>query len=46
MGPSEYIVIAFEGNKFSGEIMPEIKRLKEGNLIRILDAQCPAIAKS
>jgi len=38
VGPSEYIVIAFEGNKFSGEIMPEIKRLKEGNLIRILDA--------
>ena len=38
MGPSEYIVIGFEGNKFSGEIMPEIKRLKDENLIRILDA--------
>jgi uncharacterized membrane protein len=38
VGPSEYMVIAFEGNRFSGEIMPEIKRLKDENLIRILDA--------
>jgi hypothetical protein len=38
VGPSEYIVIGFEGNKFTGEIMPEIKRLKDENLIRILDA--------
>ena len=37
MGPTQYIVIGFEGNHFSGEIMPEIKRLKDNNLIRILD---------
>ena len=38
MGPSEYIVIGFEGDKFTGEIMPEIKRLKDEKLIRVLDA--------
>ena len=38
MGPSEYIVIEFEGNHFTDDIMPEIKRLKDENLIRILDA--------
>ena len=38
MGPTEYIVIGFEGNKFSGEIMPEVRRLKDENLIRIRDA--------
>ena len=38
MGPTEYIVIGYEGNKFTGEILPEIKRLKEENLIRIRDA--------
>jgi len=38
VGPTEYIVIGFEGNKFTGEILPEIKRLKEENLIRLLDA--------
>ena len=38
MGPTEYIVIGFEGNHFTDEIMPEVKRLKDENLIRILDA--------
>jgi hypothetical protein len=38
VGPTEYIVIGFEGNHFTDEIMPEIKRLKDENLIRILDA--------
>jgi hypothetical protein len=37
VGPTEYFVIGFEGNHFSGEIMPELKSLCDNDLIRILD---------
>jgi hypothetical protein len=37
VGPVEYIAIGFPGNKFSGEIMPAIKKLVDSGTIRILD---------
>jgi hypothetical protein len=37
MGPVDYIAIAFPGNKFSGAIIPEIKRLQDSGTIRVLD---------
>ena len=37
VGPVEYIAIAFPGNKFSGEIIPAIKKLEDSGTIRILD---------
>ena len=37
MGPTEYLVIGFEGNQFNGEIMPEIRRLADEKVIRVLD---------
>lgn len=37
IGPLEYVVIAFPGNRFTGEIAPELKRLVETGTVRILD---------
>jgi hypothetical protein len=37
MGPLEFVVIGFDGNHFTGEIMPEIRALRETGTIRILD---------
>ncbi|MEY9847408.1 DUF6325 family protein [Streptacidiphilus sp. MAP5-3] len=37
VGPVEYIVIAFPGNRFNGEIVPEVNRLVENGTVRILD---------
>jgi len=37
IGPVEYILIGFPGNKFNGEIAPELAKLIDGGLIRILD---------
>jgi Family of unknown function (DUF6325) len=37
MGPVSYTVIAFPGNQFNGEIAPEVARLIESGLVRILD---------
>lgn len=37
VGPVEYVIIAFPGNKFSGEIVPEIARLVENDIVRIID---------
>ena len=36
-GPVEYIIIGFPGNKFTGEIVPELAKLVETGTIRILD---------
>ena len=36
-GPVQMLVIAFEGNKFRGEILPELDRLKNEGVVRILD---------
>jgi hypothetical protein len=35
--PTEYVIIGFEGNHFSGEIVPELAALVENGLVRILD---------
>ncbi|MFD8636462.1 DUF6325 family protein [Streptomyces sp. NPDC059533] len=37
VGPVEYVVIAFPGNRFSGEIAPELKALVASGTVRILD---------
>jgi Family of unknown function (DUF6325) len=36
-GPVEYIIVAFPGNKFTGEIAPELMALVESGTVRILD---------
>jgi hypothetical protein len=36
-GPIEYIIIGFPGNKFNGEIAPELGKLIDNGTIRILD---------
>jgi translation initiation factor IF-2 len=37
VGPIEYLVVAFPGNKFKGEIIPALAELVENQTIRILD---------
>jgi len=37
IAPVDYIAVAFPGNKFSGAILPEIKRLIDAGTIRVLD---------
>jgi len=37
MGPVSYTVIAFPGNKFNGNIVPEIGKLVANDVVRILD---------
>jgi hypothetical protein len=37
LGPVEYMIIGFPGNKFNGEIAPELGKLVSSNTIRILD---------
>ncbi|HEX5877612.1 MAG TPA: DUF6325 family protein [Actinomycetota bacterium] len=37
MGPVEYVVIAFPGNRFKGEIVPAVAELVDNGLVRILD---------
>ncbi|GAA2794458.1 DUF6325 family protein [Streptomyces showdoensis] len=37
VGPVEYVVIAFPGNRFRGEIAPELRNLVAGGTVRILD---------
>jgi len=37
VGPIEYIVVGFPGNKFNGEIAPELAKLIDSGIIRILD---------
>jgi hypothetical protein len=36
--PTEYTILGFEGNHFSGEIVPEIAALVDRGMVRILDA--------
>ena len=36
-GPVEYIIVGFPGNKFTGEIAPELIALVETGTVRILD---------
>jgi Family of unknown function (DUF6325) len=37
IGPVEYIVVGFPGNKFNGQIAPELAKLIDGGTVRILD---------
>ena len=37
LGPVSYTVIAFPGNQFNGDIIPEIEKLVTGGVVRILD---------
>ena len=37
IGPVEYIIVGFPGNKFNGQIIPELGKLVESGTIRILD---------
>ena len=37
VGPVEYLVVAFPGSRFRGDLLPELKRLVDGGVIHILD---------
>ena len=37
MGPVEYLVVEFPGNKFKGEIVPALEELTDNGTIRIID---------
>jgi len=37
LGPLEYLVIEFEGNHFTGEILPELKALRDRDIVRLVD---------
>jgi Family of unknown function (DUF6325) len=37
IGPVEYLIIAFPGNQFSGEIAPALAQLVDDGTIRIID---------
>lgn len=37
LGPIEVIVIGFPGNRFNGEIIPELERLVENDTISVID---------
>jgi hypothetical protein len=37
IGPVEYMVVAFPGNKFKGEIAPALRELIETQTIRVID---------
>jgi uncharacterized membrane protein len=36
-GPIQMLTVAFDGNDFRGEILPELDRLKQHEIIRIID---------
>jgi len=37
IGPVEYVVLAFPGNRFKGEIVPALAELVDNETIRIID---------
>ena len=37
VGPIQMLCVAFDGNRFRGEILPELDRLKRERIIRIID---------
>lgn len=37
LGPVDYMIVAFPGNKFRGEVAPELARLVENRTIRVID---------
>ena len=36
-GPIQMLVVGFDGNQFRGEILPELERLKNEGVVRIID---------
>ena len=37
LGPIQLLTVAFDGNRFRGEILPELERLRRAEIIRIID---------
>ena len=37
LGPLEYLVIGFEGNRFTGQILPEFRAAFDKGIIRVID---------
>ncbi len=37
LGPLEYLVVGFEGNRFSGQILPELRTARDKGIIRVVD---------
>jgi uncharacterized membrane protein len=37
MGPVQLLVVGFEGGEFTGEILAELDRLRENDIVRLLD---------
>lgn len=37
LGPIQLLTVAFDGNHFKGEILPELERLRREEIIRIID---------
>src|SRR5512137_3223106 len=37
MGPVDFLIVRFPGNKFSGLIAPELKKLEKNGIIRVID---------
>jgi hypothetical protein len=37
MGPVDYLILQFPGNKFSGKIVPELADLEKKGIIRVID---------
>ncbi len=36
-GPVDYLVVLFPGNKFTGTIAPEMRKLEDSGIVRVLD---------
>ncbi len=37
MGPVDYLILRFPGNKFTGKIAPELANLEKNGIIRVID---------
>jgi hypothetical protein len=37
LGPLEYLMVAFEGNRFTGRVLAELRAAQEKGIIRVLD---------
>jgi uncharacterized membrane protein len=37
LGPVQMLVVGFDGNQFRGEILPELRRLREHDIVRLID---------
>jgi uncharacterized membrane protein len=36
-GPLQLLSVVFDGNRFKGELLPELERLKEADIVRLID---------